>query len=109
MRDDLLLLLHLDECRKVALAILVCFQGVGESSGHVILQLQKAHDLAGLRCTTAETAKTARSEPEDSWIGNCFKFNHFDIQSKNQDIWLRSERSLLLLPFTRACLNFSPR
>ena len=59
--------LHLDGCRVVALAILfVRLQGVGESSGHVILQLQNALDLAALRCTTVEKSEMARPEPKDS-------------------------------------------
>ena len=74
----------------VGLAILfVRFQGVGEISGHAILQLlQKAKDLAAPRCMTAEIAEQARSEPQDSWIGTCLNLHHFEIQSRNQDIWL---------------------
>ena len=37
--------------------------------------------LAALRCMTAEIAELARSEPQDSWIGTCLNFHHFDIQS----------------------------
>ena len=69
--------------------LFVSFQGVGEISGHVILQLQNTNDLAALRCINAEIAELARSEPRDT----CLKFIHFDIQSRNQDIWL---------PFMRA-------
>ena len=60
---------------------------LGESSGHVILQLQKAHDLAALRCTNVEKAEMARPDPKDSWIGTCSNFIHFDIQNRNQNIW----------------------
>ena len=104
MRDDLLLLLHLDECRMVALAILVRFQGVGESSGHVILQLlQNTHDLAALRCACANSHHFENSELatlKESWLlpsftRTCLKFIHFDIQSRNQDIGLPSMRVLV--------------
>ena len=78
----------------VGLAVLfVRFQGIGEISGHAILQLQKANDLAALRCMAAEIAELARSEPQDSWIGTCLYFMHFDIQSRNQDIRLLQRES----------------
>ena len=78
MRGNLLILCHCDERHMAAHAVLlVRFQGVGETSGHVILQLQKAHELAALRCTTVETAEQTRPEPKDSWIGTCLHFIHF--------------------------------
>ena len=59
---DNLILLRCDEWRVVCLLVLfVRFQGVGEVSGHVILQRLKASDLAALRCLTAEIAELARS------------------------------------------------
>ena len=74
----------------VGLAVLfVSFQGVSEISGNVILQLsQKTNDLATLRCMTAEKAELARSEPQDNLSRVCLNFIHFDIQGRNQDIWL---------------------
>ena len=84
--------------------------GVGEISGHAILQLQNTNDLAALRCMSAEIADLPRSESQDGWVCACSKFHHFDIQSIRGDvIWLPSRGSRLLLPFLRACLNFSPR
>ena len=65
MRDDLLLLLlHLDECRVVALAILVRFQVVGESR-HVILQLQTINDLTPACSHHFENSEQTRPEPKD--------------------------------------------
>ena len=81
-RGKLLILRHCDEWRTVCLAVLfVRFQSVGEISGRVILRLREVNDLAALRCTTSEKAELARSEPQDSWIGACFNFHHFDIES----------------------------
>ena len=57
----------------VGLAILfVSSLGVGEISGHVILQHTNG-GLAALTCRTAEIAELASSEPQDSWIGTCLK------------------------------------
>ena len=39
----------------------------------------------------------------------CLHFNHLDIQSSGDIIWLPLKGSRLLLSFVRACLNFSPR
>ena len=122
-RGNLLLLRRSDEWRAVGLAVLfIRFQSFGEISGHVILRLRRGgvrfNDLAALRCMTAEMAELARCEPQDSWIGACFNFHHFDIQStlgaagcpepsffafclnfihfdiqsRNQNIWLLSVR-----------------
>ena len=61
--------------------------GVGEISGHVILQLQNTNELVALTCVTAQVAELARSEPQDSWIGACLSFYHSEIQSRRGDIW----------------------
>ena len=56
---------------------------------------QNALVLASLRCMTAEVAELPRSEPQDSWIGPCLNFHHFDIHSRNQDIWLPPKRFIV--------------
>ena len=61
------------------------FHGVGEISGHVILQLQNTNDLAALRCMTAETAKLARSEPQHSWIGACGN-HHYNTLGRTRNV-----------------------
>ena len=75
-----LILLRLDERRMVGLAVLfVSFLGVDKISGHVILELlQKAKDLAALRCVTAQIAEQPHSEPQDGWVGAGLKFHHLD-------------------------------
>ena len=56
------ILRHCDEWRMVGLAVLfIRFQGVGEISGHAILELQDINDLTALRCMTAEIAELARA------------------------------------------------
>ena len=57
------------------------FQGVGEISGLVILQLQNTNDLAALRCVSAEIAELPRSETQDGWVRACLNLHHFDIKS----------------------------
>ena len=55
--------------------------------------LQKVHDLTAA-CSNShhfENSKQTRPEPKDSWIGTCLNCIHFDIQSRNQDIWLPSK------------------
>ena len=106
--DLLLLLLHLDKCRMVALAILVRFQGVGETSGQVILQLQNTNDLTAA-CSNShhsENSELTRPEPKDSWIGTCLNFIQFDILSRNQDklVTFQQIRSYTCR-LTRACLE----
>ena len=41
---------------------------------------------------TLNISEHTRPEPEDSWIGKCLNFHHFDTQSRNQEIWLPSKR-----------------
>ena len=101
MRDDLLLLLHLDECRMVALAILVRLQGVGESRGHVILQPQNTNDLTAA-CSNShhfdensELATWRESWLLASFTRVCLNFIHFDTLSRIQGIWLPSIRVLV--------------
>ena len=53
----------------VGLAVLVVrFQGIGEISGHAILQLQITKDLGAQKCMTAEIAELPRSEPQNGWV-----------------------------------------
>ena len=57
--------------------------GVGEISGHAILQLQNTNGFAALRCVPAEIADLPRSESQDGWVCAYSKFHHFDIQRRH--------------------------
>ena len=66
----------------VGLAVLfVRFQGIGQISGHVVLRLRGTNVLGALRRMSAQIAELARPEAQDSWIGACLNFHHFDFQS----------------------------
>ena len=90
----------------VALAILVRFPGVGESSGHVILQLQNTNDLTAACSNSHHIENSELATLRESWLLPPFtrtrlNFIHFDTQSRNQDIWLPSKRFVVTPVYSR--------
>ena len=73
---------------------MVRFDAVGEISGHVILQLHQAHDLAAAACSNShhfENSDLTRPGPKSIWIGTCLNFIHFHTQAEMKTL-LRSQR-----------------
>ena len=107
---DNCLLLRCVEWRMVGLPLLfVRFLGVGEISGHFILQLlqyqwsrRRLFDFPSHR--QIQSTLGAADYPEKPFSRVC------DIQGRRGNtIWLPFRRSWLLLSFVRAGLKFSPR